>query len=137
MGLYLCVWEESDEVDGVDVGSYADYGRFVDPIIEHVEAGKRGSKCPIITMHSDSDGQWALEECARLKHDLEWIQRVFSSLPPAPIPAGWQTQVAKTLGIKPATLADSFFDIDGEQLIGRLIGLCQIAVDSRRGILFQ
>ena len=137
MGLYLCVFDESDEIDGVDVGSYADYGRFVDAVVAHFEKGKRGSGCPIITMHSDSDGQWTPEECSRLDRDLQEIERVFSSLPARPISEGWQVQVTKTFGIKPKTLAECFFDIDGEPLIGRLRGLCQMAVDKRIPILFQ
>ena len=137
MGLYLCLWDEHDEIDGVDVGSYADYGRFVEAVVKHAEKGNRGSKYPLISMHSDSEGEWSRSDSARLVGDLEEIQRTFASLPPLPVPAGWQTQVAKTFGIMPKSLGDSFFDIDGEPLIGRLIGLCRLAITHQKSILFQ
>jgi hypothetical protein len=137
MGLYLCLWGDSDELDGVDVGSYADYGRFVEAVVRHAEQGNRGSRCPLISIHSDSDGEWSPSDCAQLAKNLEELQRTFSSLPPAPIPEGWQSQVAKTFGIKPESLEDCFFDVDGEPLITRLIGLCRLAIHHQKSILFQ
>ena len=137
MGLYLCVRDESDEIDGVDVGSYADYGRFIEKVVEHAEGKIRGSKCPVLTLHHDSDGRWTPEECSRLQIELGSIFRVFSALPPISIKEAWQLQVAKTFGLKPQTLSDCFFDVDGEPLITRLVGLCQIAIERRHSILFQ
>lgn len=136
MGLYLCVRDDVDEVDGVEVGSYADYGGFIEKVVEHVEGGARGSRCPTLTLHSDCDGQWTPEECARLQAELDRISQAFSALPPIPLKP-WQLDVAKTFGLKPKTLSDCFFDVDGEPLMTRLAGLCQIAIERRQPILFQ
>lgn len=42
MGLYLCVFEGDDELDGVEVGSYADFGAFRSAVATHVEGGIEG-----------------------------------------------------------------------------------------------
>ncbi len=46
MGLYLCVFDEDEELDGIDVGSYADYNIFRNAVVEMLEDGKPGSKYP-------------------------------------------------------------------------------------------
>lgn len=137
MGLYLCVRDESDELDGVDVGSYADYGRFIEQIVQHVEAGVRGSKCPTLTLHSDADGQWSPEDCIRLQDELNLVTQVLSALPAIPLSEHWQIQVAKTVGVHTRALLDCFFDVDGEPLVERMLGLCRIAIERRQPILFQ
>ena len=93
--------------------------------------------CPTLTLHSDCDGQWTPEECDRLQAELDRISQAFLALPPIPLKELWQLDVAKTVGLKPKTLSDCFFDVDGEPLMARLAGLCQIAIERRQPILFQ
>lgn len=137
MGLYLCVRDESEEVEGVEVGSYADYGRFLDAVVKNVEGGTQGSTCPTLTLHSDCEGVWDAASCIRLRDELDMILRSFMTAPPIPLHEPWQLNVAKTFGIKPESLSDCFFDVDGEPLLGRLRALCDAAIERGRPILFQ
>lgn len=137
MGLYLCIWDESDEIEGVEVGSYADYGRFIEAVVKHVEGGTKGAMCPTLTLHSDSDGEWDAATCVKLRSELELIADSFLKLPPIPLTEPWQAKVAKTVGLKPGVLSDCFFDVDGEPLIHRLKALCDVAIERGRPILFQ
>lgn len=138
MGLYLAVFDGEEELEGVEVGSYADFGAFRDAVVERLEGGAAGSRFPTLILHSDCDGGWSTEESARLQVELEEIADEFRRLPPLELEAGsWQSEVAKSFGIRPANLYDSFFDVDGEPLIDRLLGLIGVARRHGRDILFQ
>ena len=41
MGLYLAIFDDGQEVDGVDVGSYSDFTAFRDAVIKNLERGMR------------------------------------------------------------------------------------------------
>jgi hypothetical protein len=43
MGLYLCVFDDGDEIDGVGVGPYADLGALRDYITGVLEQGQAGT----------------------------------------------------------------------------------------------
>lgn len=137
MGLYLCVFAGDDELEGVEVGSYADFDSFRSRVTELLERGLAGSKCPTLIIHSDCDGEWSPAECVRLRSELDYIARSFASLPPSPFQADWQKQVGKLLGLKPNSLYDSFIDVDGEPLIARLQRLCEVAIENDQPIEFQ
>ncbi|WP_434712890.1 immunity 70 family protein [Rhizobium sp. YTUHZ045] len=137
MGLYLCIFDGEDEVDGVEVGSYADFGTFRTAVATHVEGGVEGSRCPILMLHSDCDGQWSPEEAVALRAELAEIIRKFAELPPEPLGSDWKFKVAKMFGLRPANLDDCFFDVDGEPLLDRLIGLARLSVERNLPILFQ
>ncbi|MGO6971319.1 Imm70 family immunity protein [Rhizobium leguminosarum] len=137
MGLYLCIFDGDDELDGVEVGSYADFGTFRTAVATHVEEGVEGSRCPMLMLHSDCDGQWFLEEVVLLRAELATITERFMELPPEPLGGDWKPEVAKTFGLYPANLYDCFFDVDGEPLLDRLMGLAQLSVERNLPILFQ
>ena len=137
MGLYLCVFDGEEDVDGVDVGGYDDWGVFIAAIVDHAENGVRGSRFPVLTLHSDSDGQWSAEECVELERACDEIERIFTRLPAAPPHDGWKGQLARQLGLRFETLRDCFFDVDGENLLERLRGLAQLARKIDGPILFQ
>lgn len=138
MGLYLCVFDDDIEVEGVEVGSYDDFGFFRQTVSDMLERGKRyGSRFPTLLMHADSDGEWTCEECKSLRWELETIATEFHRLPNIPFHSHWQNKVAESIGLKPTTLFDSFIDVDGEPLIERLIGLCDVAISRAQSILFQ
>ena len=52
-------------------------------------------------------------------------------------PEAWKAEVAKMFGIKPANFSDCFFDVDGEPLVQRLIGLARLSQERNLPILFQ
>jgi hypothetical protein len=138
MGLYLCIYDANDdEVDGVEVGSYADFGAFRDAVARHLENDQFGARFPVLMLHSDCDGSWSPEEAAKLEAELGAIGAAFDALPAAPFFADWQKDVAKLLGLRPRTLKDSFIDVDGEPLVDRLVQLCRKSQESLLSIVFQ
>ena len=137
MGLYLAVFDGDEELDGVEVGSYDDFGWFRDTIAARLEGGVAGSRFPTLIMHSDCDGRWSVPEAFVLEKELTVIAAELKRLPPVGYNSDWQHEAASTFGIVPSSLCECFFDVDGEPLIERLILLAQLA--QRRGlpILFQ
>ena len=136
MGLYLAIFDEDDELDGVEVGAYADFSTFRDAVVVNLEGGLRGSRFPILGLHSDCDGDWSPNEAAALEAELQTIAQEFAEFPPIPL-GGWKAYVAKRLGLNPTNLCDCFFDVDGEPLLERLIGLARLAQNRKLPILFQ
>jgi len=137
MGLYLCVFDGEDELEGVEVGRYGDFGLFRDTVRDRLERGVPGARFPILMKHSDCDGVWSPEEAEALREELAIIAGELAQEPPMPLPEGWKRSVARTLGLSPANLLDCFFDVDGEPLVDRLRGLCSCAAQRRLPILFQ
>jgi hypothetical protein len=137
MGLYLCIFEGDKEVDGVEVGPYADFDAFRNCVIQELEGGHAGSKFPTLILHADSDGQWSPAEVGKLEKELVAIGDEFHRRPPVPIESDWQKQVAKRVGLQIKNLHDCFFDVDGEPLLERLIDLAKLSQRCGLPILFQ
>ena len=136
MGLYLCVFQDDDELDGVDVGSYGDFNRFRSIVQEH-EHCLPGSSCPALLHQHDSDGEWTTDQCAKLEKELQAIAQAFRASPPIEFESDWQREVARQLRLQPQDLYESFIDVDGEPLIERLLVLCRLAHERGLSILFQ
>lgn len=136
MGLYLAVFDGGDELDGVEVGSYDDFAFFRDAVVSGLEEGAEGSRFPTLILHSDCDGEWTPHEAGILEVELAVIAEELAGLPPVTLD-GWKAEVAKMFGIRPANLGDCFFDVDGEPLLERLIGLAQLSQQRSLPILFQ
>jgi hypothetical protein len=137
MGLYLCVFVDDEEVDGVEVGGYDDFGVFRDTVTTILEQGRYGSVFPTLMMHSDGDGDWSPKECHTLRIELERIAEEFHKRPAVPFHSEWQRNVANRINLKPASLYESFIDVDGESLLDRLQRLCVVAIENDAPILFQ
>lgn len=137
MGLYLAVFDGTEEVEGVEVGSYEDFNTFRNAITRNLEGGVVGSRFPTLMLHPDSDGEWTPAEAAQLEEELEAIGRELCKIPPLEAQPEWRKQTAKLLGLRPGNLYESFFDVDGEPLVERLIGLAKISRERRLPILFQ
>lgn len=138
MGLYLCVFDASEnELEGVEVGSYADFNFFRDAVVAVVEKGQLSAACPTLNNHPDSDGEWSSSDSKQLLVELEHVIEAFSQCPPVEYNSEWKNQVAKTFGIKPSTLLECFFDVDGEPLIERLQQLLKVSIKSGQPVLFQ
>jgi hypothetical protein len=137
MGLYLCVFDEGEDVEGIDCGGYSDWNAFIAAVVEHVEQGQRGARVPLLTMHSDCDGEWSPAEWVVLARALDEIEETFKRLPAQPPRDGWRAQVAEDLELRFESLWDCFFDVDGENLIERLRGLAKLARERNRPIRFQ
>jgi hypothetical protein len=140
VGLYLCVFQDrlvDEELEGVEVGSYGDFHRFREAVSDNLEGGNWGSRFPILMGHDDSDGVWSPEEAAKLELELLSIADGFAKLPPTGFEAEWQVDVARSNGIEPKSLLESFIDVDGEPLLERLIDLARTAVAAKMPICFQ
>lgn len=137
MGLYLCVFDGDEEVEGVEVGSYADFGLLRDTIHERLEGGVCGARFPTLMNHSDCDGTWSPGEAELLQAELATIAVELAALAPIPLDVEWKKSVARTVGLKPANLLECFFDVDGEPLLDRLRALCACSIRRELPILFQ
>jgi len=137
MGLYLCIFNGDEEIDGVEVGPYADFDNLRDSIVRELESGKAGLKFPTLILHSDSDGEWSPGESAQLEKELEAISDEFRHRPPISLSSDWQKQVAKNFGLRINSLYDCFFDVDGEPLLERLINLAKLSQSHNLPIIFQ
>jgi hypothetical protein len=137
MGLYLCVFEGDDEIEGVEVGSYSDFEWFRGLVAEKLEGGVVGSRFPVLMLHADSDGEWSINQCAGLRAELLEVSQEFRRLPACPFPSGWQKSVLRSLGLTPSSLYESIIDVDGECLLQRLVGLCDKALEKGQPVLFQ
>ncbi|NVJ27173.1 hypothetical protein HUW62_38760 [Myxococcus sp. AM011] len=137
MGLYLCIFKDDEELDGVEVGHYADFNEFRGCVTRELEAGKLGSRFPTLIMHSDCDGEWSVSDCERLRDELAVIAMELSMRPVVDFTSEWQRIVAKSIGLRPRNAFESFIDVDGEFLIERLRGLAEFAIRHQAPILFQ
>ena len=137
MGLYLCIFDEDDDIDGVEIGSYADFGAFRDYITHELERGQTGTRFPTLILHSDCDGEWSVADCQKLQVELNEIAIASKARPPIPFFSDWQKTVAKSIGLKPQSAFESFIDVDGEFLVERLQSLVNNAITRRLPILFQ
>jgi len=137
MSLYLCVFKDDKEIEGVEVGLYSDFNFFREAVIAAVEQGQVGSVCPVLVNHSDGDGEWSVAEAAALLSELKVIEKAFDQQPPVEFNSPWKKEVAKTFGIKTKSLSDCFFDVDGEPLIVRLRDLANASIESQSPIFFQ
>jgi hypothetical protein len=137
MGLYLAVFKDDEELNGLEVGGYSDFGFFRDTVVAIVENGVPGSRCPTLILHSDCDGQWTPSHAVALERELRLVTTRFRECPPVPLNSHWQRLVAGTFGIRPQSLYDCFFDVDGEPLLERLISLARLSQDTNLPIQFQ
>lgn len=137
MGLYLCVFDGDEDVDGVEVGPYADFNALRDYIARELEGGKAGARFPMFMLHSDSDGEWALSDCEKLRGELGEITNALKARPAVQFVSDWQKAMAKSIGLVPQNAFESFIDVDGEFLIERLQSLVDGARKRGLPILFQ
>jgi hypothetical protein len=137
MGLYLCVFDNSEEVEGVEVGPYSDYGALRDYIVAELGDQKAGSKYPVFVLHSDCDGEWSIHDCEKLQAELTAIIAALKQRPAVPFVSDWQKNVAKSIGLKPKNALESFIDVDGEFVLERLLELVRVALNKQMPILFQ
>jgi Immunity protein 70 len=137
MGLYLCIFDGDEDIDGVEVGSYADFNAIRDYVVGELEGGKAGSEFPTFILHSDCDGEWLPVDCEKLHEELAKIISALKERPAIAFVSDWQKAVAKSIGLVPKTAYESFIDVDGEFLFERLQALVTNALKRRLPILFQ
>lgn len=138
MGLYLAVFDGNDEeLEGVEVGYYDDFNWFRKSVSSYLEKCRYGSRFPILQFHTDCDGEWSPEEAKKLENELLTIQEEMSKLQPIALNSEWQEEVSRVMGVEMNSLADCFFDVDGESLLERLICLARVCQQENCPIVFQ
>jgi hypothetical protein len=137
VGLYLCVFEEDEEIDGVEVGHYSDFGALRGYVTRELEGGCAGTRFPTLIIHSDCDGEWSPTDCHKLAGELAELAAEMRQQAPLPFASEWQKFVAKSIGLVPKNAFESFIDVDGEFLLDRLQRLVKLAVERNLPILFQ
>jgi len=140
MGLYLALFSNGiadEEIDGVEVGGYDDFGDFRTAVHELLEPGEWGSRYPILMSHPDATGVWPAGDLRLLEAELIEIRDRFMRLPPRRLDQGWQREQIDSMRMSPTSLHESFFDIDGQPLLDRLLGLLAQAQRVQQPILFQ
>jgi hypothetical protein len=137
MGLYLCIFDGEEDVNGVEVGAYADYNALRYYVVRELESGKAGSRFPTFILHSDCNGEWSVADCQRLQGEFAEIAAALQQRPVIAFPSNWQKAVAKSIGLQPQNAFESFIDVDGEFLLERLQNLVKNALERQLPILFQ
>jgi hypothetical protein len=137
MGLYLCIFDGDEEIDGVEVGPYSDFSALRDYIVRELEPGRAGSKYPTLILHSDCDGEWSVDQCGILREELAEIIVKMKKNISVPFASEWQANVARSIGLVPSNAFESFVDVDGEFVLERLQNLVELALRRRLPILFQ
>lgn len=131
MSLYFAVFSETDdELEGFQVGTYHDYGKFIDVVKESVEP----EHCSLLVNHHDSDGYWSSHECESLIKELNHIKETLSKLPPKKLEYDWSMQAVYEPG---DNLNISLQNVDGEPIVDALAGLCEIALENNAKLYFQ
>jgi len=137
MGLYLYIFDGEEEINGVEAGSYNDYGVLLDYVALELERGKAGARFPTFVLKSDSDGEWSVADCKKLQVELDEIAVALRVRRAVAFTSDWQRDVAKSIGLKPQNALESFIDVDGEFLLERLQSLVKDALARQLPILFQ
>lgn len=124
MSLYLCVFQGDREVAGVEAGSYADFNALRSYVVNELENAVAGSRFPVFILHSDSDGEWPLKDCAGLRDELATVIEAMKNRPALRFPG-------------PRNALESFVDIEGQPLPESLHRLAEMALICGQPILFQ
>ena len=131
MTLYLCVFDEKEEVAGLLVGHYSDFGCFRDAV-----ASRLGSdRFPLLLEHSDCDGAWEVGELRPLREELLALSEALAKQPPFEPVDAFEHTAERRVGSR--NMLESFHSVDGRQLVGALLDLCDDAIRVGHPILFQ
>lgn len=137
MSLYLCVFRGPDEVAGVEIGPYSDFGALRAYVAAELEGGAAGARFPVLMGHSDCEGEWSPAEAGRLVAELDAIRAEAAGAPVRPFPSEWQRRLAGALGLRPTCAAECFLDVAGRPLLLSLRALAAGAARAGLPITFQ
>jgi hypothetical protein len=141
MGLHLAVRQDDKELDGFDIGSYADFDRFLSHVSQTLEGGEPGAKFPAVINGPDRDegegDDWSVKYCGRLRAELAAIAAAMKAQPPVPFASAEHEKVAKAKGITPRSAYESFINGSGQFLLDGLQRLASTAVERQLPIQFM
>jgi hypothetical protein len=137
MSLYLCIFDGDREVDGLEVGAYADFNALRAEIAREAGWEKAVRAYPTLLGHSDCDGAWSPADCILLRSELAALGTALRAAPPIPYAPGWQAEAARSAGLRPTSAYECFVDVDGALLLDRLSDLAEASIALNLPILFQ
>jgi len=137
MSLYLCIYAGDREVDGVEVGPYANFNALRTAAVGVSAPNAANASYPTLLEHSDCDGEWSPDACVHLHQELASLVTALKNQPPTGFPSEWQQEMARSVGLEPRNAFECFIDVDGEFLLDRLQHLVDTAVRLQLPILFQ
>jgi immunity protein 70 of polymorphic toxin system len=123
--------QDPEELAACDVGHYGDFGWFRETIARHVNR----DDFPTLMLHSDCDGEWTLADIPLLETELRDIGSRLRQLPPEEPVGAFEHTADYRAGAQ--SLYDCFHDVNGENLIEALLGLCAAARQHGRPITFM
>nr|WP_242595202.1 Imm70 family immunity protein [Corallococcus exiguus] len=135
--MCLVVYEGDEDLEEVAVGGCSDFNALRDYVTRELEAGKLGSRFPVLIVHSDSDGEWSVPECERLREELAVIAGEMQARPPVAFASEWQRSEASSMGLVPRNAFESFLAVSGGFLVEALQNLVEFALERRAPISFQ
>lgn len=120
------------------MGAYADFHTFRSLVASVLEGGDWGSRFPVLMLTPDTGPQWSSIQAGQVDRELEVVAAELAQRPPVAFDLGsWQHAVARSQGLQPRNLAESFIDVDGEPLLDRLRALARVAHDRGVPVDFQ
>lgn len=82
------MFDEDEEVDGVEVGHYSDFAALRDYVTRELEGGRAGTRFPTLVIHSDCDGEWSPTDCGKLIGELAELAVEMRQKAPPPFGVG-------------------------------------------------
>ena len=140
MALQLAVRQGDQEIEGFELGSFVDFDRFLNHVVQTLEDGNAGSKFPAVSNGPDRDesegDDWSVKYCERLRAELTTLTAAMKAQPPVPFVSGAHKKAAQSKGLTPGNAYESFINAKGEFLLDGLQRLVNAAVDRKLPILF-
>lgn len=141
MALHLAVRQGDQEIEGFEIGSFVDFDRFLNHVVQTLEGGNPGTKFPAVSNgpeRDESDGDdWSVKYCERLRAELSALGEAMKSQPPVPFASPQQEKAARGKGLTPSNAYESFINDKGEFLIDGLQRLVNAAVERKLSIQFM
>ena len=138
MSLYLCAFSFNDEIEeeefGVEVGSYEYFGTFRDYIRKNI---KNGDNNLLLLKHSDCDGIVEPFESKKIINELKKIKKVLKKIQPEKNVIELRENIISQDINMYQSLYDCFTDVDGVNLIDRLMELFQYSAKNKLDVFFQ
>jgi hypothetical protein len=130
MSLYLAIFDGDEEVEGWVLGHYSDFGAFRDHI-----ARLCGNRFPTLQGASDCDATWTPDDAVRLRQEIKQLREALGKHPPIRLEGCFEHTAQYRARAR--TAADSFHNVDGENLLDALDRLCERSIKLRLNIVFQ
>lgn len=77
MSLYLCIFIDTIEAQGLDMGSYSEFNAFRTKLLQVKAYSRTPYSLKTLLYHSDCEGEWTPKECKKLIFELNYVRDLF------------------------------------------------------------